>query len=190
MSNSAIIKWIECDGGPHLFIEKRLVGYWMGVIESSYNDKTITTKLRSGKQSNIITDYDRACDIEEYVGVISIGNGHGLVISEDVPRSTWIPAEDGNGGFLVVLNYISENIEEDLIIEKIKKVDDSLFESTNLQLTIQDNHVCLFAACDYGPDWLYGCCEFKLKPGTYSIYTVDSYDFDECSFRIHRLKQA
>jgi len=190
MNNSAIIQWIECDGGPHLFVEKRLVEYWMGSNILSDDGNVITDKLRFGKQGDIVTDYDRACDIEDYIGIISIGNGHGLVISEDVPRSTWISSEDGNGGFLVVLNYIGEDTEDSLIIEKIRTADDSLFESTNLQFTIQDNHVCLFAACDYGPDWLYEYSESQLKPDTYTIDTIDSYVFDECSFRIHRLRKA
>ncbi|GMA98779.1 Imm21 family immunity protein [Pelosinus sp. IPA-1] len=176
MNKREIIKWIECDGGPHLLLEKRLVPHWMGTTDIQDDDKA--------------TDYDRACNIEDYIGIIPVSNGCGLVVSEDVAKSTWIASEDGNGGFLVVLNYIGDDVDESLIVNKIRTVDRSLFEATNLQFSVQDNYVYLFAACDCGPEWLYGCAEIQLKPGIYSIDTIDSYDFDECSFRIHRLRRS
>ena len=164
----AILNWIECDGGPHILLEKHLVEKWEAVNCSSH--------------------YDKACEIDDYIGLLPVGDGYGIVISEDVPRSTWIEANDKKGGYLVVLNYVEENIDENTIIQNIKGIDENLFEPSGLQVSIKDHSLFLFAACDYGPDWIYSYSDISIEPGKYAIDSVERYTFGDCSFRVHRLK--
>ncbi len=88
----------------------------------------------------------------------------------------------------MVLKYVEENIDENTIIQNIKGIDDNLFEPSGLQVSIKDHSLFLFAACDYGPDWIYTYSEISIEPGNYAIESVEKYTFDNCSFRVHRLK--
>ena len=169
MSSGKSLTWIECDGGPHLVLEKRLIGKWQG--------------------PNCPLHYDRACEIEDYVGVMPVEDGYGIVIFDDVLRSAWIPGTDGQGGYLVVWNYCAADIDDQVINGKITAIPDELFNPTNLTVSFCDDTVYLFPACDYGPDWVYGYCEITIKPGTYTMDTVERYDFEDCSFRVHRLRK-
>jgi len=150
-------------------IEKSLIGLWEGIGNPKH--------------------YNAACDVEDYIGLIPIGDGMGVVIGEDISRSTWISYENNEGGFLLVLNYIKEGMKADTIIERILSIDESLFEKTGLQVKINDNSIYLFAACDNGPNWMYERSENCIIPGVYDIYTLESYSFDDCSFRVHRFKK-
>ncbi len=169
MSSSTSLMWIECDSGPHLVLEKRLVDQWQG--------------------PKCPLHYDRAGEIEDYLGVIPVADGYGIIISDDVPRSAWIPGTDGQGGYLVVWNYCAAGIEDQVISGKNTTIPDELFTPTNLKISFRDDTVYLFPACDYGPDWAYGYCEIIIKPGTYTMDTVERCDFEDCSFRVHRLRK-
>lgn len=170
MSFGTSLTWIECDGGPHLVLEKRLAEKWQG--------------------PNCPLHYDRACEIEDYVGVMPVEDGYGIVISDDVPRSAWIPGMGDKGGYLVVWNYGAEKVTDQGIIEKIRAIPEEMFSPTDLKIELRDDTVYLFPACDYGPDWVYGYCEITIKPGTYTMDTVERYDFEDCSFRVHRLRKT
>ncbi len=164
MNSNKILRWIECDGGPHLVLEKR-------------------------QGPNCPLHYDRACEIEDYVGVIPVADGYAIVIFDDVQRSAWIPGMDGQGGYLVVWNYCAEGINDQVISGKITAIPDELFNPTNLMISFRDDTVYLFPACDYGPDWAYGYSEIHIESGRYIIDTVERYDFEDCSFRVHRLRK-
>ncbi len=169
MSSGTSLTWIECDGGPHLVLEKRLAEKWQG--------------------PNCAHHYQQAGEIEDYVGVIPVEDGYGIVISEDVPRSAWIPGTDGQGGYLVVMNYCKEGIDDHVIIGKITKIPDELFNLMGLTVSLRDDTLYLFPACDYGPDWRYGYSEIHIEPERYTIDTVERYDFDDCSFTVHRIRK-
>ncbi len=161
-------KWMECDGGPHLLLEKGLVKSWRGPEWEFY--------------------YEKACEVEDYIGIIAVHDGYGVVIAEDVPRSTWISAKDKNGGYLIVLNYADESISKSDIKSMIRGIDEELYKATDLQLSIQDNSLYLFAACDAGPDWMYGYVEILINPGVYKMDTMEGYSFNNCNFTIYRFK--
>lgn len=182
------LKWVECDAGPHILLEKRLIASWGGVNKSS-NKRIVYARVGYEEENDSATDYDMACDIDDYIGLISVGDGNGIVIADDVPRSTWIAADDQKGGYLVILNYIEEGTSDNTIINKIREAREECFEPTDLKLSVQDNTLYLFAACDSEPNWIYGFLEIQIEPGTYSIDTIENFNFGDSSFRVHRLKK-
>ncbi len=188
MSNINNLRWVECDAGPHILLEKRLIASWEGVNKPR-NGRIVNAKFRYREESDPATDYDRACDIEDYIGLILVGDGNGLVIADDVPRSTWIPAYDQKGGYLVILNYLEEGTSDTTIINTIREAEEECFEPTDLKFTVQDNTLYLFAACDNEPNWVYGFSEIKIEPGTYTIDTIERHNFGNCSFRVHRFRK-
>jgi len=167
------ITWIECDGGPHLLIESKYLKIWKAGIEDEY---------KKAKEY-----YEEAGLINDYIGELNIGSGKCMVISEDVASSTWI--SDSTGGFLVVINYVSdyytnEGLKYDTLYNELSKIADDQFVDTNLKYQVTDEELYLFAACDFGNEWLYNYCKLNLLPGDYSIKMIEEYIFDGSSFRV------
>jgi hypothetical protein len=176
------INWIECDCGPHIIIEKRLSNFWGGIENISHR--------RTYNFPEVECDYDGACEIEGYVGKIQIEDGEGIVISEDICKSAWVQLDNSvDGGILVVVNYMDDNIDESVIFDKIRGIDENEYTELDITFTNKQDTVCLFAATDKGPNWTYKVHEFKLDIGTYKIDMIENYNFNKCSFRIHRFRK-
>ncbi len=170
------ITWIECDGGPHLLLESKYLKIWKGENKDEYK-----------KASEY---YEETCLIDEYIGELSIGSGKCIVISDDITSSTWI-SHGNTGGFLVVINYVgekylNEGLKFDTLYNEISKIEDDQFIDTNLKYQVTDEELYLFAACDYGKEWIYNHCKFNLLPGNYSIKMIEEYIFDDSNFRVFK----
>lgn len=171
-----VITWIECDGGPHILIESKYLNIWKAETEEELK--------KSYKY------YEEAGLIDDYIGELKIGLGKCIVISEDIPSSTWI-SDNNKGGFIVVINYVSdhylnEEIKCNTLLNEFNKISDDQFIDTNLIYQVTDEELYLFAACDFGNDWLYNFCKLNLLPGNYSIKMIEEYIFNDSSFRIFK----
>ena len=93
--------------------------------------------------------YERAGLIDDYIGELEIGIGKCIIISEDVPLSTWISNSNTNGT-IVVANYINEEINYDILSTEINKIPDIRYNNTGLIYRVTDYVLYLFPACDFG----------------------------------------
>ena len=166
------ITWIECDGGPHILIERKYLKLW-----------------KTAKQE----DYEETAQIEEYIGELRFGTGKCLVLSEDIPSSTWL-SDNNTSGFIVVINYASENaihegLKADILYHEFLKIPEAQFTDTNIIYQVTDEVLYLIAACDFGSGWHYNYCQFDLMPGNYSIKIIEEYILDGSSFRLFLFKK-
>src|SRR6185295_2304307 len=130
------------------------------------------------------TDYDRACDVDDWLGLIDVGEGKGLVLGSDPFMTTWLPLADG--GLLV--RWVCADSEEALITAA-QVIPDNAYVDSGLSLHVGDSPLVLLAACECFDDQIYPRLEFRLLPGEYSIGTIE-YDADEnTSLICHRLKR-
>lgn len=170
------ISWVECDGGPHILIESKYLKIWKAETEE---------ELEKSYEY-----YEEAGLIDDYIGELKIGLGKCIIISEDIPSSTWLSDNDKNS-FIVVMNYVSdyfqnEEMEFDTLLKEFSKIPDDQFIDTNLIYQVTDKELYLFAACDFGSDWLYNYCKLNLLPGNYSIKMIEEYIFHDSSFRLFK----
>ena len=92
-------KWVSCRAGPHLLLPAELLGAWEGVKKPSFGRIVRAIFRFTMDPASPATDYDRACDVNDLLGLIPVGDGHALVLGGDeVPMSTWIAHPDGGGG--------------------------------------------------------------------------------------------
>lgn len=66
-------KWIESEGGPYIVVPASLVPAWQGVEGD---------------------DYDAACEIDDYLGLVTFGTGNkavGLVVADEPLPATFLP---------------------------------------------------------------------------------------------------
>ncbi len=77
------MKWIESAGGPLVMIGESSVSDWSGI-----------------EYVGDSTDYQRACSIEDYLGIIEVQSGSAIVFGDEPLRTCWIP--DGKRGGVIV----------------------------------------------------------------------------------------
>jgi hypothetical protein len=93
-----LVTWIEANGGPLLLLPVDLLPAWDG-IRPPADGREIVGRFRWNPEGRPC-DYDRACDVDDYIAPIPVGGGHGLVLG-DIPAATaWLASADGNGGSL------------------------------------------------------------------------------------------
>ena len=167
------INWIESDGGPHILIERKFLKIWKGESDRAFQES--------------MRYYEQAGLIDDYIGELKIGLGKCIIISEDVPASTWITKRDTNGT-IVVANYIGEGITYDILSTEINNIPDCKYKDTGLVYDVLDRELYLFPACDLCVDWTYKYCKMNLLPGRYKIRLIEEYIFHDSSFRLFNFK--
>jgi hypothetical protein len=133
-------------------------------------------------QDGPATDYDRACDVDDYIGAIDVGNGKGLVLGDEPLMTTWLP--QSNGGLLV--RWVFADTEEALISAALNMPNER-YEDSGVSFVVGDSPLVLLAACESSEDQIYPRIEFNMAPGHYRILT-GKYECDETGLICHRLE--
>jgi hypothetical protein len=89
-------------GGPHLLLDERLLLHWTGTDTP-------------GSVPGIPTDYERACEVEEYIGSIPVGSGTGIVLSGDLLPAAWWTEAPGSNLIIRGLDTIHKNVLEQIL---------------------------------------------------------------------------
>jgi len=166
-----------------MLVEEKYLSSWEGSNEPS-NGRVVDANFRWG--SEIATDYDRACDIEEWIGLVNVGEGKAIVLGGDETSTTWFPLAESQEGMLV--RWIYANSDEE-IINKAKSLSNELGKGENFEFRIEDSELILFAACEASDDRIYARLKFKLPSGTYKIVTIE-YEDEQTSVICHRFRKT
>jgi hypothetical protein len=67
-------EWVESGGGPLIAVPETVLPFWAGAD----GDETAS-------------DYDRACEVEGYVGLLPVGDATALVLGEDPASTAFLP---------------------------------------------------------------------------------------------------
>jgi len=161
--------WIESSGGPLILIEKQFLDEWGGVETSS--DKNYTS------------DYDRACDTDEYADVMSIPSGYAVVLGDEPDRTT-IKIQSEKEATIVRWRWApSENV----IQEVLNKLKLSIFDNAEiLRFCISGADIILFDSSFQG-DETFDSLEATLKPGEYVLKTTMFEPDSETCLLLHKL---
>ncbi|KUJ54112.1 immunity 21 family protein [Streptomyces sp. NPDC093228] len=76
-TDQGAVAWVESGGGPLIAIPEVVLPFWAGA---------------DGDETS--SDYDRACEIEGYIGLVPVGDTRALVLGDE-PASTAFLAEFG-----------------------------------------------------------------------------------------------
>src|SRR6185295_11862206 len=93
---TANLRTVASCGGPILVLPKNLVRFWEGCHEPS-GGRVVEAIFRADPDGGPATDYDRACDVAGYLGVIPVGTGTGLVLGDQPLSTGWWPLKNGSG---------------------------------------------------------------------------------------------
>ena len=87
------VVWLQNHAGPLLFLPVSLLPDWSGVDVPDY--RPVSADFRWNLEESRACDYDRACDVNDYVAAIPVSHGEGLVLNDEPCATAWLPREWG-----------------------------------------------------------------------------------------------
>jgi hypothetical protein len=140
-----------------------LLPLWRGVEGCS--DKTAP---------NDQSDYDRACSVQDYNGVLSCGNGDAFVLGGDVGDVAWFSNSDGEGGLFAQWIFADsrESMERAVASAETARLLDKAETVGTIFRTGPSGMLRLFDAAEPGDDINCESEQIVLRPGTYDIRAV------------------
>ncbi|MET8947459.1 immunity 21 family protein [Streptomyces sp. NPDC004542] len=85
------VEWGESGGGPLVAVPEAVLPFWAGA-----------------DGEDLATDYDRACEIDGYVGLLPVGDSAALVLGDEPASTSFLP---GHGTFV---RWCAADSEEEL----------------------------------------------------------------------------
>jgi hypothetical protein len=164
-------RWLNSDGGPLICATPFAGSKWRGVRGSSVGDAR--------------TDYNRACDERDYLGVIPSGELSVLVLGDEPLQSRFAIFENE----LAIVRWVSCESNERATRALASLPDQLPVLGNPCPLSVDDSRLYLFdAALDMPKVGASGSCAVDVRPGRYSV-TIESYKRDRAfDFLIHRFR--
>ena len=154
--------WLPNAAGPLLLLPESLLPEWSGIDVPDY--RVVAATFRWNAKEERACDYDRACDVDDYAGVIDVGYGQGLVLG-DVPASTaWLPRPFG--GLLARWEHAESEGSMNAALEEIPE---SLPWVEQGMLSVVSSPLQLFNGAEPGDEAVLPRLTIELAPGTYRV---------------------
>lgn len=168
MRRAGHLTWVSAGGGPLLLLDRRFLPRWLGDTPAS---------------PHAGTDYDRACAIDDYVGLVNVGSGHGLVLDDEPLQTAWWPAEAIGGGILVRWRWAPDEMA---VVRALGQLEGIVWQTTGCTLPVATGDLLLFDAADSGAA-VSDCLSIALRPGDYDVTTTLHSPDRDTALILHRL---
>ncbi len=181
------LKWIESAGGPLILISDKCYSLWSGILKrSSYLDNKTEDAddfLNADK-----ADYGKACLVQDYLGIVNIGNDTALVLGDEPLLTTVFHSIDNR--VVIARWFYGEN--EALVDKYLKAIDLNSIANWKFASTLKlssDRQFLFDSACSASmlPEkennkWL----SLNIKQGDYKIWTSIYEPDDKTKLIIHK----
>lgn len=135
------LRWANTEGGPFLCVPEELAKAWLGATGG---------------------DYDRACAVKSDAGLITVGDGTGIVLG--YPNSTtWIETGRGNG---LITQAIMSNSDEQVLELALETAAQAGWKPIGT-LDVGSGKLRIQDACSTGASPEHGKVTFNVPRGTY-----------------------
>ncbi|MFF7975056.1 Imm21 family immunity protein [Streptomyces sp. NPDC007905] len=88
------LEWVESGGGPLIAVPETVLPFWAGA-----------------DSEELATDYDRACEVDGYVGLLPVGDSAALVLGDEPASTSYLP---DHGTFV---RWSAANSENELLTQ-------------------------------------------------------------------------
>ena len=88
MDHQMPLTWISTDGGPLIVLDEQLLDAWGGIPLDDTDPATPN-------------DYERTRTIRDYLGMLPVGDGWGVVLNDEPLATTWWALPDGDSSIFV-----------------------------------------------------------------------------------------
>jgi hypothetical protein len=185
------LDWMNSNGGPLLLVPGEYLTLWEG-IEPPSAGRRVQATFRWDDPAAPATDYDRACDVQGYLGAIRIGDGTGLVLGDEPTATAWWPVGPDTGGgpaaaggMLVRSIYADSEAHILEVLSPIREVD---WAEDGITFHVGQQPVYLIDAAFAGSE-LEGDdhLTIQLPVGSYTVATAVYEPDSATSLVLHRL---
>lgn len=168
MKPESSLKWLESAGGPLLLLEEHLLESWSGVF--------------SEPSQTPFTDYDRACAVNDYIGIIAVDSGFGIVLGEEPFSTAWFQfAETKNS--LLVRWVFAEN--ESAVTDALANLQSAAWKKTGVKIQFSGDRLILFDSACNGSN-INESLEIEIPKGWYAVETFHYKPNEKTSLILHR----
>jgi hypothetical protein len=180
------LKWIESAGGPLVLISDKSYELWSGILRrSAYLDNRIEEAddfLNADE-----TDYGKACLVQDYLGVVNIGDDIALVLGDEPLMTTAFHSV--NDKVIIARWYYGESVES--VDNSLKSIDLNSIDNWELSLTfkVSSDKQYVFDAASYANELdkeSNGYLSVSIKEGDYQIWTSIYEPDDKTKLLIHK----
>ncbi len=190
LRNGPELNWVGSNGGPLLLVPGEHLPSWGGV-EPPADGRRIEAQFRFNGPDEPATDYDRACDVMGWLGLLNIGDGYGMVLGGEPLDTAWQPTAaagdggDDTGGLLI--RWVYADHEADIIAARAH-VPQTAWQDEGLVLSVGHEPLYLLdAACPGSELEGDGHLMIPLPPGRYAFATAEYEPESHTSLLLHRL---
>lgn len=182
-------KWIATNGGPIIILPVAELKNWSGAFSvKSIEAQKIILVPEDDFLNPAVTDYGKACEIEDFIGTFDFGNDKAIVLGsepdstciepfkKDVFIARWIYAEN------------DETVEFHLQSDELKNLSDWTF---NEVINVRNTDYVMFDSADIGFD-LYKdeAIFFTLEIGEYRLKTCEYKPDYETFLLLHKFEKV
>lgn len=165
----SLSQWIQSDGGPLVLMEKGSLNLWGGSLGTD--------------NSSAITDYDKACLINDYLGQLEVGSYSALVLNDEPLRTAYWKI---NSEKVVFIRWRWANNEKDIIESLPEALGRDDWEQSEIQISFSTEDLILFDA-SYSAEEIEIFLDLNLSRGTYYTQTLLFEPNGETSVILHLL---
>jgi hypothetical protein len=174
------LQWVSTAGGPHLVLPEKCARAWEGWLAPS-GGRVVEATFRCNAEGPA-TDYDRACSVSGWLGVIPVGKGQALVLSGDDTQAAYYRSRRGQH-FLLRWLYAPSETE---LLDHFHDVWQTLPVEEEKAFNHLGGKVFLMDSGDVPERWLVQPSEFVLPRARYRVMTSHS-ESDEVYIIVHHL---
>lgn len=177
------MKWIVSAGGPLLLLDARKLKQWGGIFDEIED----WPGRESFSPDGFATDYDRACQINGYLGSIPVGSSKAIVFSDEPLPTTWVPIPQGG---VFVRCFYAES--ETPALDWLCNVPEDAFRD-ECTFNVASQRLVLFDAALAGRDVKQYPDEFlllELAVGTYKVSTAEYQPDAQTSMLLHQFERC
>lgn len=137
------------------------------------------------------TDYGRACEMDDYVGLVDVGPGQGLVLGDEPAPTTWWPLPHTGGGILI--RWLGAESEEE-VITALEQLAEPGWQLTGIMIDVPSGKLVLFDSAYRGNetdrlmrDEHRQALTIDIGVGAYGVETVEYEPDPDTVLLLHRL---
>lgn len=164
------LEWIESGGGPLLLAAKSVVAEWQG--------------NRPSKNVPDLTDYQRACAVQDEIDAIAIGQVQAVVLGDEPDRTAVLLS----GADLLILRWRWAESEESLVSALIPEVDRLQFNRSGAFFTVTGEHLLFDSA--YAGSEIEESLSVNLDAQEFILETTVFAPSASVNMLIHRLRPS
>jgi hypothetical protein len=167
------ILWISSVGGPLILMNRESLPYWNG------------NSLLFSTNPGVLTDYERACAIDDFVGILSVNGLEALVLG-DLPSDTTFRLLDERNCLLIRWIGAESDDAVTLLIREIMSNKIHGWTKTTCKIQVTNKALVLFDSVCKGNE-LSDSSTVECPNGAYVVFTLSYRPNPETNFFLIRL---